>query len=185
VTLDDQVQFALAIVLDRLSPAERTAFVLHDVFGFPFTAVGEMVGRTPTACRQLASRARRSIRADDALASPLAEVDQHQLLAERFIAACAGGDMAELIAVLDPDVVGEATFVGGALIGRVAGREEMAQRALIFLGPKSGRTLVPVPGTDGPVVLALDDDDRVVAVMRIEAAAGVVHRVSTVVAPPG
>ena len=57
ITLDDQVQLALAVVLDRLSPAERTAFVLHDIFGFPYAAVGEVVGRSTAACRQLASRA--------------------------------------------------------------------------------------------------------------------------------
>src|SRR5215471_11794770 len=62
ITLDDQVQIALAVVLDRLSPAERTAFVLHDIFGFPYAAVGEVVGRSTAACRQLASRARRAIR---------------------------------------------------------------------------------------------------------------------------
>src|SRR3954468_15545430 len=60
ITLDDQVQLALAVVLGRLSPAERTAFVLHDIFGFPYAAVGEIVGRSTTACRQLASRARRA-----------------------------------------------------------------------------------------------------------------------------
>src|SRR3954465_12341720 len=62
VTLDDEIQVALAVVLDRLTPAERTAFVLPDLFGFSFAAVGEIVGRTPAACRQLASRARRSVR---------------------------------------------------------------------------------------------------------------------------
>ena len=62
ITLDDQVQLALAVVLDRLSPAESTAFVLHDIFGFPYAAVGETVGRSTAACRQLASRARRAIR---------------------------------------------------------------------------------------------------------------------------
>src|SRR5262245_43359017 len=64
VTLDDEVQLALGLVLDRLTPAERTSFVLHDIFGFPFDAVGAIVGRTPAACRQLATRARRSIRTD-------------------------------------------------------------------------------------------------------------------------
>ena len=70
VTLDDQVQRALAIVLDRLSPPERTAFVLHDIFGFSFIEVGQIVGRTPAACRQLASRARRSIRSDSPALTP-------------------------------------------------------------------------------------------------------------------
>src|SRR5262245_60157670 len=71
VTLDDEVQLALAVVLDRLTPAERTSYVLHEVFGYPFDAVAEIVGRTPSACRQLASRARRAIRSgDDAPTSP-------------------------------------------------------------------------------------------------------------------
>src|SRR5689334_19911499 len=79
VTLDDEVQLALAVVLDRLTPPERTAFVLHDVFGFPFGAVGAIVGRTPVACRQLASRARRSIRAESSAAIP-SSVDPTQHL---------------------------------------------------------------------------------------------------------
>ena len=62
LTLDDEVRRALAVVLDRLSPAERTSFILHDIFGFPFDAVAELVGRTPAACRQLARRARLSMR---------------------------------------------------------------------------------------------------------------------------
>src|SRR5262245_43857202 len=62
VTLDDSVQAAMLVVLERLSPAERTAFVLHDVFGFSFEVVGSIVGRSPAACRQLASRARRRVR---------------------------------------------------------------------------------------------------------------------------
>ena len=62
LTLDDEVRRALAVVVDRLSPAERTSFILHDIFGFPFDAVAELVGRTPAACRQLARRARLSIR---------------------------------------------------------------------------------------------------------------------------
>ena len=64
VTLDDNVRIALHLVLERLSPAERTAFVLHDVFQYSFEAIAEIVGRTPAACRQLASRARRAIRSD-------------------------------------------------------------------------------------------------------------------------
>src|SRR6476646_2030424 len=71
VTLDDEVQLALAVVLDRLSPAERTSFVLHDVFGFPFDAIAAVVGRTPAACRQLASRARRAIRSDADSGAPV------------------------------------------------------------------------------------------------------------------
>src|SRR4051812_48601370 len=117
ITLDDQVQLALAVVLDRLSPAERTAFVLHDIFGFPYAAVGEIVGRSIVACRQLASRARRAIREGsdggrDEVSRTDIDDEQHRALSERFIDACAGGDIGELMEVLDPDVVGEATIFG-------------------------------------------------------------------------
>ena len=100
VTLDDEVQLALAVVLDRLTPPERTAFVLHDVFGFPFDAVGAIVGRTPAACRQLASRARRSIRVEPGPGAP-ARVDpeRHREVVERFIAACTGGDIADFTSI--------------------------------------------------------------------------------------
>ncbi len=98
ITLDDQVQLALAVVLDRLTPAERTAFVLHDIFGFPHAAVGEIVGRSTTACRQLASRARRAIREGAATRSDEVrridiEDEHHRAVSERFIEACAGGDI--------------------------------------------------------------------------------------------
>jgi len=110
ITLDDRVQLALAVVLERLSPAERTSFVLHDIFGFPYAAIGEIVGRSTAACRQLASRARRAIREgtdggrDDVRRADI-ENEQHRAVSERFIEACTGGDIRELIQVLDPDVV--------------------------------------------------------------------------------
>jgi len=100
ITLDDQVQLALAVVLDRLTPAERTSFVLHDIFGFPYAAVGETVGRWTAACRQLASRARRAIREgsdgrrDDIRRADI-ENEQHRAVSERFIEACAGGDISD------------------------------------------------------------------------------------------
>src|SRR5207253_1349814 len=87
VTLDDQVQLALAVVLDRLTPPERTAFVLHDVFGLRFAAVAESVGRTPAACRQLASRARRTIRAEGDPTRARATSPRGNAVAERVIAA--------------------------------------------------------------------------------------------------
>src|SRR4051794_11306202 len=127
ITLDDQVQLALAVVLDRLSPAERTAFVLHDIFGFPYAAVGEIVGRSTTACRQLASRARRAIREGaDVRHEEVRRTDiedaQHRAVSERFIEACAGGDISVLMEVLDPDVVGEATLFGFGPLVASAGR---------------------------------------------------------------
>ena len=121
ITLDDEVRRALAVVIDRLSPAERTSFILHDIFGFAFDAVAELVGRTPAACRQLARRARMSMltgsfvtTAPPAEPQPWAAAD----LAERFIAVCDGGDVRGLIDLLDPDVAGLATVVGWPRLAR-------------------------------------------------------------------
>ncbi|WP_165606793.1 sigma-70 family RNA polymerase sigma factor [Mycolicibacterium iranicum] len=121
VTLDDTVRMALLAVLHRLSPAERVAFVLHDLFGLTFETIGEIVGRSPTATRKLASRARTAIRDDQ---EPRFDVtaEKARSVAERFAAACAGGDLADLAAVLADDVVGE--FDSG---GRIAGAPQSAR----------------------------------------------------------
>ncbi|UPK74188.1 RNA polymerase sigma factor SigJ [Nocardioidaceae bacterium SCSIO 66511] len=103
ITLDESVSMALLVVLEQLSPAERTAFVLHDVFAVPFPEVAEIVGRTPAAVRQLASRARRRVEAGQPVAPP-SDAEQRALV-EAFAAACDRGDLPGLIAVLDPDVV--------------------------------------------------------------------------------
>ena len=193
VTLDDQVQAALAVVLDRLTPAERTAFVLHDVFGFPFAAVGEIVGRTPAACRQLASRARRAVRAVDrpgaqvapgagARAGAGADAERRRAVAERFVAACAGGDLAGLVAVLDPDVDGEAILLGHGPLVEAAGRAEVAERLLALFGPGSRRRLAAVPLGDAGGVIAFDETrGRVVAVVRLDVAGGMVRHIHTYV----
>ena len=180
VTLDDEVQLALAMVLDRLTPAERTAFVLHDVFGFPFESVGTIVGRSAAACRQLASRARRSIRAGDLPGDGAVEITKQRILTERFIAACAGGDLTELMTVLDPDVVGVATLEGHGPFLRLVGRSAVAARILQLFGPNSSRLLVPVPieGTAGVVAF---DHGRVLAVFRLDERNGVIHHFEGVV----
>lgn len=102
VTLDDSVSMALLVVLESLTPAERVAFVLHDVFGMPFAEIAETVGRTPDAARQLASQARRRVRERRAGA---ASREQHDAVARAFAAAAATGEVSALIALLDPDVV--------------------------------------------------------------------------------
>jgi RNA polymerase sigma-70 factor (ECF subfamily) len=101
--LADSVGSALLVVLDVLAPAERVAFVLHDVFAVPFDDIGEIVGRSPDAARQLASRARRRVQGSPATA----EVDlvRHREVVEAFLAAARGGDFDGLVALLDPDVV--------------------------------------------------------------------------------
>jgi RNA polymerase sigma-70 factor (ECF subfamily) len=183
VTLDDQVQLALALVLDRLTPAERTAFVLHDVFSFSFADVAAIVGRTPAACRQLASRARRSIRDGAELAAMEPQISDHRVLAERFIAACSGGDINELVAILDPDVVGEATMFGYGPLVQVEGRTEVAERLLGLFGPATERSLVPFLIEEQPGVVAFAAG-RLVAVIRCEEVGGLIGHLDAFVVPP-
>lgn len=101
--LADSVGLALLVVLDRLAPAERLAFVLHDMFDLPFEEIATIVGRSPTAARQLASRARRRVRGVD-LATPTALTPQRKVV-DAFLAALRGGDFNALVAVLDPEIV--------------------------------------------------------------------------------
>jgi RNA polymerase sigma-70 factor (ECF subfamily) len=154
-TLDDEVRTALLEVLRRLSPGERVAFVLHDVFQLPFEEIAETVGRPVGTCRQLARRAR----AKFSDASPrLADVSdvEHQLVTEKFITACANGDLQALTAVLDPAVWGVGTPLGdGAPPPQINhGPHDVAVNLLRYLG--RGATLVSGPAGQ-PVLLAFMD----------------------------
>jgi RNA polymerase sigma factor (sigma-70 family) len=101
--LSDSVGLALLVVLETLSPAERLAFVLHDMFAVPFGEIAPIVGRSPAASRQLASRARRRVRG--AATVPDADLNRQREVVDAFLAAARGGDFDALVAVLDPDVV--------------------------------------------------------------------------------
>ena len=114
ITLDDSVRMALLVVLDRLTPAERVAFVLHDVFTLPFTEVGEIVGRSPQACRQLAARARRKIQSDSTMRRPPVDREEHREIVQRFATACRDGDLKALVDVLATDATGDFDS-GGAI----------------------------------------------------------------------
>jgi RNA polymerase sigma factor (sigma-70 family) len=137
--LADSVSLALLVVLDTLAPAERLAFVLHDMFQLPFSEIAPMVGRTPQAARQLASRARRRVKGAE-IPSPDPDLARQREVVDAFFRAARGGDFDGLIAVLDPDVVlrsdfggrrpaapkvihGAASVAGQALIGAVPGAE--------------------------------------------------------------
>lgn len=184
VTLDEQLQVALAVVLDRLSPAERTAFVLHDVFGFPFDEAAEIVGRTPAACRQLASRARRSIRdgaPPDRIARPS---PQHQHVTDRFIAASKGGDLTELMAVLDPNVTGHASIIGGRSLAQVEGPKAVLDQFVLRFGELSGRTLHPTTIELNPALIVLEGAD-VYAVIVLDVSDGIVTSIRAYVVRPG
>jgi RNA polymerase sigma-70 factor (ECF subfamily) len=107
--LADSVGLALQVVLDTLAPAERLAFVLHDMFQLPFEEIAPMVGRTPTAARQLASRARRRVRGAE-IPTPDADVRRQRQVVDAFFAAARGGDFDSLVAMLHPDVLLRADF---------------------------------------------------------------------------
>jgi RNA polymerase sigma-70 factor, ECF subfamily len=102
LTLDESVSMALLVVLESLTPAERCAFLLHDVFGYPFAEVAAIVGRSPQAARQLATRARRAVEARRPRQP--ADAEQQLRVVEAFLNAAAGGDVDGLLALLDPDV---------------------------------------------------------------------------------
>jgi len=134
--LADAVGLALLVVLDTLTPAERLAFVLHDMFAVPFDDIGEMVGRSPAAARQLASRARRRVQGRPV---PDPDLDRQREVVEAFFAASRDGDFEALVAVLDPDVLLVAD--GGEsrpdLSRVIRGAREVASQAFMFrsLGP--------------------------------------------------
>ena len=183
VTLDDDVRMALLVVLQRLSPAERTVFVLHDVFRFSFDTAASIVGRSPAACRQLASRARRHIQAEtDPDRFTVAEPEQFRIT-ERFIAACAGGDIPALITLLDPAVVGEVDLGPGLSAPLQVGRDRVARNILRFFGPTSGIALVSHP-VDGRLNLLAFRNGALVALLALRTKDGLIddiHAVADVV----
>jgi RNA polymerase sigma-70 factor (ECF subfamily) len=155
ITLDESVRMALLVVLEQLSPAERTAFLLHDVFGLDFASVATVVGRTPQACRQLASRARRRI-ASSGTARFNPDPGSLRAACERFARACQGGDLHALVAVLDSDARGD--FDSGGLLPdaplrTVHGARPIAERLLTaFAGVPAVFTVEPVNTEPGVIV---------------------------------
>ncbi|HEX2676498.1 MAG TPA: sigma-70 family RNA polymerase sigma factor [Polyangiales bacterium] len=127
--LADTIGLALLVVLETLAPAERIAFVLHDVFGMPFEEIATIVERTPDAARQLASRARR--RVQERNATPDADAEVQRTVVAAFLAAARDGDFQGLVAVLDPDVVIR-TDAGAGKSLEVRGAEQVARRAQAF-----------------------------------------------------
>jgi RNA polymerase sigma-70 factor (ECF subfamily) len=150
--LADSVGLALLIVLDTLTPTERLAFVLHDMFDVPFEEIAPIIGRSPAASRQLASRARRRVRGQPT--SPDTDLEQQRQVVAAFMAAAREGDFDGLVAVLDPDAVLRADQ--GALPGgshEVRGAEEIASRALMFARVDLETRLVVINGAAGAVAL--------------------------------
>jgi RNA polymerase sigma-70 factor (ECF subfamily) len=183
VTLDDEVSYAILVVMETLSPAERTAFVLHDLFGVPFGEVAAIVGRTPAAVRQLASRARRHVR--EQAPWPSADAAEHRRVVEAFAAAATSGDLAALIRVLDQDVV--LVSDGGGLVTSalrpVHGADRVARFLLGVLAkgqPGDAIDRVVVNGAPG---FALYQQGELVTITSVTVDAGRVTRLDLVRAP--
>ena len=160
--LADAVGLALLVVLDTLAPAERLAFVLHDTFAVPFEEIAAILGRSPAATRQLASRARRRVRASPA--RPDADLAGQQRAVDAFLAAARNGDLEALVAILDPDVVARADW--GKVPVRVPtvlrGARAVAEQALAFAHRAPYGRPALVNGAAGVVVAA---GARLIAVM--------------------
>jgi RNA polymerase sigma-70 factor (ECF subfamily) len=182
VTMDESVRFALLVVLERMSPAERVVFVLHDVFDMPFEKIAPMVGRTVAACRQLASRARKRVEAAGSSRFAIDPAEQRRVV-DAFIAACAGGDIKALLPLLDPSVMGWADLGEGRTLPAVSqpnvGREMVAERVMRFFGPASGNRLVRHVINGEPSVVAFIDG-AVASVLALSVSDHLISRVYVV-----
>jgi RNA polymerase sigma-70 factor (ECF subfamily) len=160
----DAVGLALLVVLDTLSPAERIAFVLHDLFGLPFEDVGRVVDRTPDAARQLASRARRRVRSQPNVSG--AELSAHREIVSRFLAALRAGDVEGLLAVLDPDMMFCADAAAAASGKRVElhGAAVWAPNAVAFASRVQHAQLALVDGRVGIVLAPVGKLSRVLSI---------------------
>ena len=152
--LADSVGLALQVVLETLTPAERLAFILHDMFDLPFDEIAPMVGRSPATARQLASRARRRVRGADVRA-PDPDIARQREVVDAFFAAAHEGDLDALVAVLDPDVVLRSD--GGAAHPQLStvlrGPAAIAKRTLMIADPSAPKRPALVNGAAGVVVM--------------------------------
>ena len=162
--LADSVGLALLVVLDTLEPAERLAFVLHDMFAVPYDDIAPIVDRSPVAARQLASRARRRVQGADPDPDP--DLNRQRQVVDAFVSASRGGDFEALVAVLDPDVVLRAD-VGATLLGvshEVRGAAQVAGQAVLFRSRDGGLVTRPVL-VNGAVGLLNSLDGKAVSVL--------------------
>ena len=179
--LADSVGLALHVVLETLTPAERLAFVLHDMFDLPFDEIAPMVGRSPAAARQLASRARRRVRGADVHA-PDPDIARQREVVDAFFAAAHRGDFDALVAVLDPDVVLRSD--GGTAHPEVSvvlhGASAVAGQALTLAQPSILKRPALVNGAAGVVVTM---GGRPVAVMGFTVSRGKIVEIDAIIDP--
>lgn len=181
ITLDESVSMGMLVVLESVTPAERVAFVLHDVFGMPFAEIAETVGRTPAACRQLATSARRHLAHRRPGSSPVRE---HQGVVSAFREACETGDLDALVVLLDPDVVSRSDGGGKvrAALRPVIGRDKVSRFLLGLIRKEPGMELVEddVNGVPG---LTVRMAGTTVAVLAMDVLDGVITNLWLVVNP--
>jgi len=179
--LADSVGLALNVVLETLAPAERLAFVLHDMFDLPFDEIGPMVGRSPAAARQLASRARRRVRGADVQA-PDSDISRQREAVDAFFAAAHNGDFDALVAVLHPDVVlrsdGGTALPAASMVLR--GAAAVARRTLEIALPTAPKRPVLVNGAAGVVIIL---GDRPVAILGFTVARGKIVEIDAIIDP--
>jgi RNA polymerase sigma-70 factor (ECF subfamily) len=175
VTLDESVNMAFLVVLESMTPAERVAFILHDVFRYSFAEVAKIVGRTPAACRQLASSARRRIRASQA---PVAPTAQQADLVRNFKRAWEAKDIGALIGLLDPDVTATADSGGlaTAALHPVEGGEQVARACVEIAGRVPGLTLLECTVNGQPGLVA-QEDGVTVTVFAFDVAGGRIRHI--------
>jgi RNA polymerase sigma factor (sigma-70 family) len=166
VTLDESINMAFLVVLESMTPAERVAFILHDVFRYSFADVAEIVGRTPAACRQLASQARRRIRAAQAPATPTA---RQAGIVRDFKQAWEAKDIHALIGLLDPDatVIGDSGGVAGAGAYPIEGAEQVAQ-ACVALADRAPNLAILQTTVNGQPGLVSQQDGVTAAVLAFD-----------------
>jgi RNA polymerase sigma-70 factor (ECF subfamily) len=164
--LGESVGLAMLVVLDSLTPAERVAFVLHDVFAVPFDEIAPIIDRTPTATRQLASRARRRVQGAP---MPDVDLDGQWAVVDAFLAASRAGDFERLLAVLDPEVVlrSDGGAARPALTLMVRGARAVAERAMVFRRLVERWTRILVNGIPGGVVWAPDGSPYAVVAITV------------------
>ena len=177
----DAVGLALLVVLETLTPAERLAFVLHDLFGVPFTDIGPIVGRTPDAAKTLASRARQRVRSGSV--EPDTDLRRQREVVDAFMAAARDGDFGALVELLDPDVVlradmGTAAPADFTLL--IRGAAQVAGRALLFSRPGVSSRHALVNGAAG---LLSWQDDKLVAVLGFTIAHGKIVTIDVLADP--
>jgi RNA polymerase sigma-70 factor (ECF subfamily) len=183
ITLDDSVRMALLVVLERLTPGERVSFILHDVFEYSFDEIARIMNKTPAACRQLASRARRHVQAEDVSLRGVIDPAEARRVADRFIAAASTGDMDALLEVLDPEAAGW-TDSGGLVPAprdHVVGRQRVAERLLWWLRTFEV-TLEPMPVNAGPGAIAYMNGE-IIAVLTLVMRDGLITAIHSVANP--